>query len=378
MKWKKRFWKNINIVIPITVILLILIGLVALSSAVEVNKDSINFSYLQRQIIALVIGIFLIIFIQFYDYKLIKDYSEIIYFATNIVLFLLLFLGSEKGGGVSWFRIGSLSFQPSEVAKITVIIMLANVMTNLEDELQYLSGIIKSGIYAFIPFLLIVLQNDLGTALVIIFIYIIMLYIAGGNKKFMLIIFGGSFLVIILLITFHLYFDTPLPYIKDYQLNRLLVFANPDIDPQGASYNILQSKIALGSGRLSGKGIFAGTQNQLNFLPEKHTDFIFSVIGEEFGFIGVSTVLILYFLLFWNIIKVAINARDKFGQLTIIGILAMLFFHVIQNTGMTMGIMPITGIPLPFISYGGSAILNNMIAIGIIINVNVRKKKIMF
>lgn len=378
MKWQKRFWKNLNIYIPILVLLLSIIGLIMISSAVEINKNPENWNFIQKQLIAIIVGIVAIIIIQFYDYSLLKEYSDLIYIFTVGVLVLLLLIASERGGGRSWISIGSINFQPSEIAKIIVIIMLANVMSEMKDELKNLTGILKSGFYAFIPFILIILQNDLGTALVILFIYVVMLYIAGGNKKIMLIIFGGSFLFIILLLTSHFVFETPLPLIKDYQLNRLIVFVNPDIDPQGAGYNILQSKIALGSGKLFGKGLFSGTQNQLNFLPEKHTDFIFSVIGEEFGFLGITLVLSLYLLLFWNMLKIAINARDDFGKLVVTGILALIFFHVLQNSGMTMGVMPITGIPLPFISYGGSAMLSNMIAIGIVININVRKKKITF
>ena len=378
MKWKKRFWQNLNIYIPILVLLLSIIGLIMISSAVEINKNPENWNFIQKQLIALIVGIVTIIIIQFYDYSLLKEYSDLIYIFTVGVLILLLVIGSEISGGRSWISIGSINFQPSEIAKLVVVIMLANVMSEMKDKLKNFKGIIKSGLYAFIPFILIILQNDLGTALVILFIYLVMLYVAGGNQKIMLLLFGGSFLILVLLLSSHLLFETPLPFIKEYQLNRLVVFVNPDLDPQGAGYNILQSKIALGSGKVFGKGLFAGTQNQLNFLPEKHTDFIFSVIGEEFGFLGISTVLGLYLLLFWNMIKIAINARDDFGKLVVTGIIALLFFHVFQNSGMTMGVMPITGIPLPFISYGGSAMLSNMIAIGIIININVRKKKIMF
>ena len=378
MKWKKRFWQNLNIYIPIIVLMLSIIGLVVISSAVEINKNPGNMVFIQKQLIALIVGTITIIIIQFYDYSILREYSDLIYIFTVGILALLLLIGAEKSGGKSWISIGSINFQPSEIAKLVVIITLANVMSQMKEKLKNLAGILKSGLYAFIPFILIILQNDLGTALVILFIYLVMLYAAGGNKKIMLLIFGGSFLLIIILLASHFLFETPLPLIKEYQLNRLIVFVNPDIDPQGAGYNILQSKIALGSGKIFGKGLFSGTQNQLNFLPEKHTDFIFSVIGEEFGFIGISVVLTLYLFLFLNMIKVAVNARDDFGKLVVTGIIALLFFHVFQNSGMTMGVMPITGIPLPFISYGGSAMLSNMIAIGIIININVRKKKIMF
>jgi rod shape determining protein RodA len=231
---------------------------------------------------------------------------------------------------------------------------------------------------AFIPFTLVILQNALGTALVLFFIYLIMLFAGGGNFKYMASVFGGGFLFIVSLITAHVFFNTPLPFLKEYQLNRLIVFINPNIDPHGSGYNIIQSIIALGSGKTFGKGLFAGTQNQLNFLPEKHTDFIFSVIGEEFGFIGAAVVILLFLFLLWQFLSIAENARDRYGYLVMIGIIAMFLFHVLENIGMTMGIMPITGIPLPFISYGGTFMLTSLTAVAIAININLRKNKLMF
>ena len=379
MQWNKRFFNNLNIYIPIAVFLLVLIGLVAISSAVEVNKTgSYGMSFLQTQIASIVLGIIAIIIIQFYDYSLCRQYYIPIFMTTIGLLLLTLVLGQNIAGGKRWISLGPVNFQPAELAKILVILVLARVLADNKDNLDYLVGFIKPAIFALIPFALIILQNDLGTALVLLFLFIVMLYIAGGNSKFMLIIFGGGFGLIVLTVVLHLWLGTPLPFLKEYQLNRLIVFANPDIDPYGIGYNILQSKIAIGSGMLFGKGLFGGTQNQLNFLPEKHTDFIFSVIGEEFGFIGVVIVLAAYLFLLWQFINVALNARDMYGRLVVSGITAMFFFHILENIGMTMGVMPITGIPLPFVSYGGSSTVTFLIAIGIVININTRKKKIMF
>jgi rod shape determining protein RodA len=205
-----------------------------------------------------------------------------------------------------------------------------------------------------------------------------MLFAGGGNFKYMAAVFGGGFIIVVLIITAHVMLDTPLPFLKEYQLNRLIVFINPNIDPQGSGYNIIQSIIALGSGRAFGKGLFAGTQNQLNFLPEKHTDFIFSVIGEEFGFMGSAVVILLFLFLLWQFLNIAENARDRYGYLVVIGVMAMFLFHVLENIGMTMGIMPITGIPLPFISYGGTFMLTSLTAVAVVININLRKNKLMF
>ncbi len=379
MNWNSKLLKHLNFYIPILVAVLIIFGLLAISSAVELNKHDSNATiFLSKQILSVILGIMAILILQLYDYRIFKNYVSVIYISTVSILLLILLFGQTVAGGKRWIILGPLNFQPSELAKILFILVLAAVLDKNQDNLKYLTGLIKPFIYMLIPFILIVLQNDLGTSLVLIVIFIAMLYIGGGNIKFLSIIFGGGFGIIILLIAFHYFFGTPLPYLQEYQLNRLIVFLNPGIDPYGSGYNIIQSKIAVGSGELFGKGFFAGTQNQLNFLPEKHTDFIFSVIGEEFGFIGVLTLIFTYLLLLWQLINVAQKARDNYGRLVVTGIVAMFFFHILENIGMTMGVMPITGIPLPFVSYGGSSMVASLIGIGLVINVNLRRKKILF
>ncbi len=379
MNWNRKFLRYLNVSIPLIVILLIMIGLLIISSAVEVNQHSDNsMLYLQKQAIAAILGILLIIIIQFFDYRIFKEYSWVIYICTIILLGVILGIGQTISGGRRWIDLGLVSFQPSELAKILVILVLAAVIDDNADDLGYLTVMFKPSLVAFIPFILILLQNDLGTSLVILFIYIVMMFAGGGNVKFMAFFFGGGFIMVVLMIVSHFFIGTPLPFLKEYQLNRLIVFINPNVDPYGIGYNIIQSKIALGSGELFGKGLFAGTQNQLNFLPEKHTDFIFSVIGEEFGFIGVAVVLILFLFLLWQFLNVARNAKDQYGYLVVVGITAMFLFHILENVGMTMGMMPITGIPLPFISYGGTFMVSSLIAVGIVININLRKNKIMF
>lgn len=379
MLLNKKLLKNVNWYIPLATLLLIVIGIFALSSAVELNKvDSTGMQLLQKQIISVILGFLLIIIIQFVDYHLFADLSDIIYLSTIGILGIIQIVGLTVSGGKRWINLGPVNFQPSELAKIMMIIVLAAIIDDNKDDLKYLTGFIKPFIYVLIPFFLIILQSDLGTALVLMVIFIGMLYAGGANPRFMLIIFGGGFLLLLILIVSHLLYDTPLIFLKEYQLNRLIVFIKPGIDPSGSGYNIIQSKIALGSGQLFGKGLFSGTQNQLRFLPEKHTDFIFSVIGEEFGFIGVIIVILLYLLILWQIFNVAKNARDNYGYLVAVGVGTMLFFHIIENIGMTMGLMPITGLPLPFISYGGSSMVTSLTAIGLVINVNIRRKKILF
>ncbi|MFN2364343.1 MAG: rod shape-determining protein RodA [Halarsenatibacteraceae bacterium] len=377
MHWNKKLLKHINIYIPILVLSLIIIGLFIISSATGM-ADGNHQPFIRTQIAAAVLGIILIIIMLFFDYRILKDYDLIIYILTIIMLGFIFVLGITVSGGRRWLSIGPVNFQPSEVSKILMIIFLAAYLDRNKNKLNNLKDLFRSLLFILPPFILIILQNDLGTSLVLIFIFVVMYYGAGGKLKHILMIFGGGFLIVVLIITSHVMLETPMPFLQQYQLNRLIAFVNPDIDPYGIGYNIIQSKIAVGSGMITGRGYLAGTQTQLNFLPEKHTDFIFAVLAEEFGFIGVAVVLIIYLLLLLQILKVAARAKDSFGQLITIGVLGLFLFHILENVGMVLGIMPITGIPLPFISYGGSFMVISLIAIGLVININMRRKKIIF
>ncbi|MFW6022152.1 MAG: rod shape-determining protein RodA [Halanaerobiaceae bacterium] len=379
MLWNKKLRRNLNWYVPIATALLIMIGLLAVISAVEINKTgSPGIALVQKQIISIVLGIIVVFMIQFFDYSVFEDFAEILYGLTISILSTILIIGYTVSGGKRWINLGPFNFQPSEFSKILMILVLAAVIDRNKENLQYLTGFIKPFSYVLVPFVLILKQNDLGTSLVLLVIFIGMLFVGGANTKFMAFIFGGGFASVVMLIGSHFLFGTPLLFFKEYQLDRLLVFLNPGIDPNGIGYNLSQSKIAIGSGKFLGKGLFSGTQNQLRFLPEKHTDFIFSVIGEEFGYIGVILIILLYAFLLWQIYNVALDARDNYGRLVAVGVGTMFFFHIIENIGMTMGLMPITGLPLPFISYGGSSMISSLAAIGLVININTRRKKIMF
>ena len=334
-------------------------------------------SFLKKQMIAALIGILAIIVSLLFNYEILRDYAEIIYIANLLLLGIVLVIGQTVKGGQSWISLGRFNFQPAEITKLIVIIMLAHVLAKDKYNVQNFFGMVIPGLYVFIPFSLILLQNDLGSSLVLLAIFIGMIYVAGANAKFL---FGSIFGVLVSAVSWvaaHIYLGVYIP-LKEYQLNRLLVLVNPSRDPLGSGYNVRQSKIAIGSGGLFGKGLFTGSQNQLNFLPEKHTDFIFSVLGEELGFIGAIIILLLYFLLLWRALIVAREAKDKFGEYVVIGIISMLGFHIFQNVGMAVGLMPVTGIPLPFLSYGGSSLITNLLGIGLILNINIRKKKLMF
>lgn len=379
MERRKRLLNNLNIFIPVVVLIIIIIGIIAIGSAVEVNNSgSGGDAFVKRQIVAAVLGIIFAFLLQFNDYRIFSSYAVIIYGGTVSLMALIFFLGKYSGSSGRWIMLGPLNFQPAELSKLVTVIMLAEVLSRNQDRLKYFVGFFKPFLIMVIPFGLILLQSDLGTALVMIFIFIVMMFVAGCNWKYLTLIFGGALLILVLVIMAHYFFGTPVPFLREYQLNRLVVFINPGVDPHGTGYNIIQSKIAVGSGELFGKGLYGGTQNQLDFLPEKHTDFIFSVIGEEFGFLGVIFLLGLYCVLLWQLIGVAIRARDTYGQLLVSGITALYFFHILENVGMTMGVMPITGIPLPFVSYGGTFMITCLIGIGLVINVNIRRRKIAF
>ncbi|ADL12106.1 rod shape-determining protein RodA [Acetohalobium arabaticum] len=373
----KKLLQNLDYWIPILVIILVGIGLVVINSATGANSSIIQNRFIIKQLIAIILGILLLIISLFFDYRALRNYSNIIYIFTLLLLFLVLVLGTRISGSKSWIKLGAVSIQPAELAKLGLIISLADFLAARGEKLKELKHFLFSCLYICPILILTLAQNDLGTVLVLVAIFAGMFFTAGANLKYYFGIIGlGSLLIGGSLIA-HFCFGLPIP-LKKYQLMRLIIFWNPDLDPLGYGYNIIQSKIAIGSGGLLGKGLFAGTQTQLGFLPEKHTDFIFSVLGEELGFIGGIVVLVCFLLLLWRSIKVAFEAKDNFGQLLVVGVISMFLFHIFENIGMTIGIMPITGLPLPFISYGGSSLLTNILAVALIINVNIRRKKLIF
>ncbi len=364
----------------IVLALIIAFGLVILISAT--NAISTNpFYYLKTQIAALIIGAGISIFIMRYDYSQMTRYNYLIYGLALFLLVLVLVLGEEVRGTVGWINLGPLpAFQPAEFTKIMLIIAFADFLNRRKGELNTLVELIPCFVFMGVPFALIMLQPDLGTALVYIVITIVMMFVAGANPKIMITLILGATAFIAVCLLLHFQYGMSLP-LEDYQIKRLTMFIDPYDDGmggRGAGWNTIQALIAIGSGGLIGKGLFNGTQVQLNFLPEHHTDFIYAVIGEELGFIGAALIIMLYGLLLLRAVYIAYNAKDFYGTLIVLGISAMWLFHVYENIGMSIGIMPITGIPLPFLSYGGSSMLTNIIAVGIILSVNVRGKKIVF
>lgn len=362
---RKGFWRRFDFTLLFTVILLGLFGLVILSSA---TAGEGNISYLKTQGIAFGLGLIAIAVLVFINYETFGKFYMVIYIFSNLLLVAVLFLGTKDKGAQSWIRIGSFGFQPSEFVKIGVIISVAKFIEKNHEKINQLFTLAKILIFAFIPVGLILLQPDFGTAIVFVFFIVIMLFVAGLDWKY--ILYASIAGVISLPI---LWFS-----LQDYQKNRIFDFLDPTRDAMGTGYQVIQSKIAIGSGQVFGMGLYNGNQTQFGFLPEKHTDFIFSVIGEELGLVGGLVLIILYFIMMYRLIKIAKNSKDIFGSVMVVGIASMMIFHILENVGMTMGLMPVTGIPLPFISNGGTFLLSNMICIGLALSVGIKKEGLSF
>lgn len=365
---KKKMLKNIEWGILVCTILLIIIGLVALFSATQ-NSDYEEF---KKQILWLAISVPIVICVILIDYNFFAKISPILYGISIILLIVVLFT-EPINGATSWFNIGPFSFQPAEFAKIAVILFSAYAMVKIQnkgkDEINRFWKLCLILLTIAVPVLIIIKQPDYGTALAFLVALIFMLFVAGINKRYILI---ASILVVILV---------PIAYffiMPDHAKARIDVYLNPNLDPRGDGYNIIQSKLAIGAGQIFGMGFSKGNQTQLGYLYPKTTDFIFAVIGEEFGFIAGSAIIILYIILLLKSIKVAKSAKDDLGSYIAAGISGIFFFHMLENIGMTMGLLPITGIPLPFVSYGGSSLLTNLILIAILLNISARRQRTMF
>jgi rod shape determining protein RodA len=367
--------QTIDWLLYIVTLLLVVFGIVVIYSITYGQEPTKNFT--QYQIVFAILGFIFLIFFSFLNYEVLKSIAFPLYGILLLMLLFLLFtpLGKTTSGATRWFDIGIFHFQPSEFFKLASIIVLAKVCDQKELSLRHL---IFAILLIMVPVCLILKQPDFGTA-IILFLTGSVIILTAGFKKRHLFILGGLVLILLTILLLS-YFSVPpfTHFLRDYQRQRIHTFLNPSADPFGAGYNVLQSKIAIGSGGIFGKGLGYGSQSQLNFIPSKHTDFIFAVAGEAFGFLGAGLLIGLFFALFLIILKIAYKARDNFGTLLCYGILAYFVFSVLINIGMTMGVMPSTGIPLPLISYGGTSLLTALSSIGICQSVMVRHKKIRF
>lgn len=360
---KRSLRKDFDYRLLLLAVIICLIGLILLYSASYQRSLVSGVSFVVRQMVWAVIGLSALLIIANINYRKLVETSYILYAINLLLLVLVLFLGKVQLGAQRWLQLGNFVFQPSELAKVVIILLLAKYLGERDSRHQQTKKILVSlGIVA-VPLILILKQPDLGTAIVFLAILFCMLYVWGAHLKYLLGLAGIGLVCSPFL--WH--------FLRDYQKQRLLVFLNPNIDPLGAGYTVIQSKIAIGSGGFLGKGWLAGTQNQLNFLPEHHTDFIFSVLGEEWGFLGSIVLILLYLFLINRGLKIAGQTKDVSGKLLAVGVTAMLSFQIIVNIGMSIGLMPITGLTLPLVSYGGSSLLMTMISIGILLSIKMRR-----
>ena len=365
---KKRILKNMEWWIVIWGIALSVIGLIALFSA---TSESDNNEFI-KQIIWIIVSIVAMFIVMLIDYNALVNISPILYGISIIMLIVVLFTDPINGAS-SWFTMGDFAFQPSEFAKVAVILFLAFSISKLQDRgkeeiykpLKLLTVLAIVGI----PLALIVIQPDFGTAAAYIFALVLILFTAGISKKYIIAI------ILLVAILAPIIYTYVLP---SHAKTRIEIFLNPESDPRGAGYNVIQSKLAIGAGGLTGMGLLSGNQTQLGYLHPKTTDFIFSVIGEEMGFIVSSAVVVLYILLITKIIYIAKTAKDDEGSYIAIGIAGILLFHMLENMGMTMGLLPITGVPLLFVSYGGSSMIISFICLGLLLNISGNRKKTIF
>lgn len=384
---ERRLLKHLDLWLPLLVALLTAAGVVVIASATRTPLSGLldlpswlnpkAWSYIQRQIVWAGVGAAAGAFCLLFDYRALTRWATLLYVASLGLLVVVLFAGEVAGNARSWLGVGPFRFQPAEVSKLALIILLASVLSRDEGNAGSWNDVLITMAYLAPPLALIVMQPDLGTALVLLGILVGMLFMAGMPVARFLVLVTGGLAAGLGAVVSKLYFDAPIP-LTPGQIRRLIIFLNPGSDPWGAGYQILQSQYAIGSGRLLGQGLFQGDQIGLRYLPERQTDFVFSVVGEELGFVGATLLLLLFFAMLARIFHLAAQAKDAFGSLLAAGVGSMLAFHVVVNIGMTIGLMPVTGLPLPFVSYGGSALLTNCIGIGLVLNVYMRRHKLLF
>ena len=346
--------QSINYPLLGLIITLFFVGLAALYSISNGDFNSWPLKHSQRFILGLII-FFLVIF---FDLRLIFGYAYVIFFLSIISLVIIPFFGIEINGATRWINIAGIILQPSEFVKYTLILALAKYFHSINNDSSFIKTLIIPLIITIVPVLLVITQPDLGTALIILLGGISLFWISGLNYKYFIV---GVFSILCSL-------PVLWQYLKDYQKDRVLTFFNPERDPLGNGYHIMQSKIALGSGGIFGKGYMEGTQSHLNFLPEMQTDFIFTMLGEEFGFIGTLLLLLMYAALIMISIRLALKSRSLFSKYLSLGVCNVFFIYVFVNIGMVTGLLPVVGVPLPFISYGGSSMLAVMFGFGLLMN----------
>jgi rod shape determining protein RodA len=358
----KFLTNRLHLGLALAVVALLIFGSVMVSSATTTMAG--HAGLVQKQLLGIVVGLFFLVALWSIDYMHYKAWTGPLMILLSVLILSprIPGLGSTVSGAASWLKIGSISlFQPSEPAKLIFIVVMATVIAEYGGKIEKRKDVLRVAAYAAVPFVLILLQPDLGTGLVFIMIALGMLLVGGLKARW--------FAVAAVLIVIAAVVGLSTPVLQQYQKDRLLVFVNPSLDPQGAGYNLAQSKIAIGSGGMTGTGLNRGTQSRLDFIPARDTDFIFSVLGEQLGFVGAIILLGLYLALLVAALSISSSSRDLFGALIAAGLISMWLFQILENVGMTIGIMPITGIPLPFMSYGSSFMVTNLAGVGILLSI---------
>ena len=427
-----------EILILIAAVCLSVIGILFIYSSAISSDGVLQNNEFIKQIVWVCLGVGVMIGVSFFDYERLRALSLYIYLALIAILIIVLFLGDIVNGAKSWLSIGGVGFQPSELMKIALIIRLAVFFESSRNKYSDFTRLVISLIYVGIPMVLVLIQPDMGTAMVFIPIYLVMAFVAGIKKRYLLfliisgcLVIAGTiipawdsyimteksvqlakmfsetrlllivlvsavaifllsgagylflkkkyfywigFFALIIVVAFTMTLGAN-NFIKDYQLKRLIIFLDPQVDPKGAGWNVIQSITAVGSGGTTGKGFLMGTQSHYRYLPQQSTDFIFSIIAEEWGFTGCLLIFALFFIILQRSLMIMLNAKDDFALYIGCGVIAMIFFHFIVNIGMAIGIMPITGIPLLLVSYGGSSMLTTMTGLGLVSSIYLHKYK---
>lgn len=370
MRFDRKLLKNLDWQLWLAMLIISGIGVVVLRSASAGVMPRNPLFYMKRQILWIAIGNIMIAASLYFDYRLLAKIVKPIYLLNLALLASVLLIGEEGGGAQRWVMIAGFQLQPSEFAKVFIIIVLAYYLEK-HEQIRNWMDLAKAGALVGVPMALILVQPDLGTTLVFVAVFGGMLYAVGTELKLLAGLFAMGVMSVPVLWKF---------VMKNYQRMRLLVFLDPEA-PQFrdfGGYQVTQSLIAVGSGRFFGRGFMQGTQNIRNFLPAQHTDFIFSVLAEEFGFVGALVLLIVFVFMLQRMLRIALNAKDPFGSLMVIGVIVLTLFQLFVNIGMTVSIMPVTGIPLPLLTYGGSSYLSYCLAIALVLNVGMRRQKILF
>ncbi len=358
---ERRYFFQIDWLLLAIAIALTVIGIANIYSATHIHQPYLY----KKQLYWLIVALVVMVPVVAINYSLFERFAYVIYGISLVTLVIALLWGHSAGGSRRWLDLGFFHFQPSELAKIAFMMALAKYLSSRELPRRGLSLKELMGPAALLapPFLLVAKQPDLGTALIFLFVFASMLCIVKIRLKTMLAISAG--LLAMIPFVWH--------SLKDYQKARLLSFLDPTMDPLGSGYHILQSKIAIGSGGFMGKGFTQGTQGTLMFLPAHHTDFIFPVLAEEWGFVGSFVVLLLFLLFIIRGMDITGSAKDRFGFLLAFGIVSMIFWHTVVNMGMVTGLLPVVGVPLPFLSYGGSFLVTTFVGVGLLLNIGMRR-----